>query len=362
MMNTAKPIFVFAFVLVLAAIGHAQSTMSGKVVEVLDGKTVVIEVASGKLTAGIKYIDVPEPEQPLHQTVREHLEKLVLGKDVVFRASGFDPGKTFGQLYVKSADVALQMLRDGAAWQVPVDKSGQNEADSSAYQYHQNLARQEQRGVWGVKDLKPAWQFRADKLERARQAEIASEYVGQSAKSGNSSDFSNVVLDKPVRRSSNPWSDVNPYLKNPGPLVHGYNAASKSGYVGTSLMGLKDIENIPSGKTMAVDITYLYKQQEKNRTGKFVVTLFSVADQFHFLKANTIKVMVDEKSVFAGKPTRTTTNQEGKLVEKLTYEVSKAAVEKIVYGGDVTIQIGSYNFYPTQGLQLLLYNMLQVSS
>lgn len=360
-MKNPKLFFLLLAFLIGCVSAQAQTgVFAGKVVEVLNGRTVVIDTDGRKLTAEVEFIEVPEPEQPLHKTVREHLEKLVLGKTVEFRPHGISSGKTIGQLYVNSVDVALQMLRDGAAWQIPADRSGQKEGESSAYQYHQNQAKLEQRGVWGVKDMKPAWQFRAEKDDRSRQARIASEYVGSTGGEGN---FANVVLDKPARRN-NPWSDVNPYLKNPGPLVHGYNAASKTGYIGTSLMGIKELENLPQDVKMAVDITYVYKQDEKKgRTGKYVVTLFSVADQWRFLKANTIKVLVDEKTVFSGKPTRTTSKEDGKLVEKLTYEVSKAAVEKMVYGGEVSIQLGSsHMIYPSQGMQLLLYNMLQVAN
>lgn len=348
-------LFVLLAVALCAVSAQAQTRFAGRVVEVVNGRTVVIDTDGRKLTAEVQFIEVPEPEQPLYQTVREHLEKLVLGKNVEFRPHGITPGKAVGQLFVNSTDVALQMLRDGAAWQVPADKSGQNEADSSAYQFHQNQAKNEHRGVWGVKDMKTAWEFRSAKDERGRQDRIASEYLG----TGNGVANTKVA----TRRSTSPWSDINPYLKNPGPLVHGYNAASKTGYVGTALMGVAENETLPVGQKMAVDITYLYKQEDqKGRTGKYVVTVFSVGERSHFLTTNVLKVLVDEKSVFVGKPSRTTGKDDGKVVERLTYEVNKAAIEKMVYGGEVSIQVGKQILIPTQGVQLLLYNMLQVSN
>src|SRR5688572_23468736 len=122
-MKNPKPIPVLIITLIFASFGYSQSTLTGRVVEVLDGKTVVIEISSGRLTAVLQYVEVPEPEQQLHGTVREHLEKLVLNKDVVFRSTGLGQGRTFGQLYVNSADVAVQMLRDGAAWHISPEKS-----------------------------------------------------------------------------------------------------------------------------------------------------------------------------------------------------------------------------------------------
>ena len=76
---------------------------------------------------------------------------------------------------MSSSDVALQMLRDGAAWHVSPEQSGQKASESDAYEYHQPQAKLENRGVWGVKGLKPAWQFRAEKLEQMRQAQTAAE-------------------------------------------------------------------------------------------------------------------------------------------------------------------------------------------
>ena len=99
----------------------------------------------------------------------------------------------------------------------------------------------------------------------------------------------------------------------------------------------------------------------KVRKGRFVFTLVSVADEWRFLKANTVSVMVDEKTVFSGKPKRTTAKEDGKAVEKLSYDISKAAIERIVYGGEVTLKIGDYAIFPGQAVQLLLYNMLQVA-
>lgn len=360
-MRSTKLLSAFIFTLAFAAMGFSQSTLAGRVVQVLDGKTVVIQISSGTLTAELQYIDVPEPEQPLHGMVRQHLEKLVMDKEVTFKTSGFGSAKTFGQLFVNSSDIAIQMLRDGAAWHVSPEKSGQKASEGDAYEYHQTQAKLENRGVWGVKDLKPAWQFRAEKQEQIRQAQVAKESVNAGSSEARFETASSTTARKPVRREG-PWADVNPLMKDPGPLLHGYNAAGKTGWLSTPLMGVKELEGVPVDQKVACEVTYVYKQEsEKLRKGKFVFTLISVADEWRFIKENSVSVLVDEKNVFTGKPKRTTTKEEGKAVEKLTYEISKAAIEKVVYGGEVTLKIGKYNLYPGQGMQLLLYNMLQVA-
>ena len=144
--------------------------------------------------------------------------------------------------------------------------------------------------------------------------------------------------------------------------MNGYNAANRTGYVRTSFMDVKEQENPPADQKTAIDITYQYKQNDgKSRTGTFVLTVVSSSSQERFLKANSMTISVDEKNYTVGKPKRTMAKEDGKLVEKLTYELNKTTVEKIVYGGDVFIKISEYTLYPTAGLQLLLYNMLQVA-
>jgi endonuclease YncB( thermonuclease family) len=361
MKNLRQVLFV-ALILMLVGSGYSQSTMSGKVVEVIDGKTVVIEISSGKLTAELRYIEIPEREQPLYWTVRDHLEKLVLGKRVEFHPKGLMSAKTVGQLYVDGLDIAQQMLRDGAAWHITADKSGQKTEESSAYQYNQEQAKGEKRGVWGVENLKPAWEFRAEKIENARRQENALTV------SANVSDVGvKAVSTKPVAtRRPGMWPDINPNLKNVGALLNGYNAKTKMGYIGTSFLGVAEIdkEKENSGQRTEVNITYYYKEDDqKGRKGIFLVTVMSLANEWRFLQKNDLVVVADEKSTLIGKAKRTTfksTNSE-RVGETMTYEVSRSAIEKIVNGGDVIVKVGEYMIRPNHGLQLLLYNMLQVS-
>jgi len=346
-------------ILLLTSSVAAQSRIVGKVVEVLDGRTVVIDMDGRKVTAEMQFIEVPEADQPLNGTVREHLEKLTLGKTAEFHPAGFSPGKAFGRLFVGSADVAVQMLRDGAAWHVPADKSGQDAVENAVYKDHQDQARSEKRGVWGIDGMKPAWEHRAAKIEAERLARIEAE---RAAKAAADAYYEKAAAAKTPVRKPGVWGDENPWLKNPGALVHGYNAASGNGYVGTSLLGVKELENQPTDRKTAVDITYIYKQDGPNgRKGTFVLSVVSSAADWQFVTKNGLTVTVDEKTVLVVKPKRTAVREEGRAVEKLTFEVNKATLEKIVYGGEVFVKVGDLTFYPTQGFQLLLYNILQVA-
>src|SRR4051812_26362177 len=116
-MKNLKLLLALLFVITCSLTAFSQMKYEGTVVEVVDGKTVVIELPTrNKLTAELQYIEVPEPEQELHQTVREHLQKLLLGKQVEFLANQMKPTKTIGQVLAGGVDISQQMLRDGAAW------------------------------------------------------------------------------------------------------------------------------------------------------------------------------------------------------------------------------------------------------
>jgi endonuclease YncB( thermonuclease family) len=174
-MKYSRLILLIIFTLIFSVAAVGQRKFSGTVVDVVDGRTVVLEMpAGGKLTFELQYIEVPESEQQLHQTVREHLQQMVYGKQVEFLPRGFTETKTLGQLFVGGVDVSQQMLRDGAAWHISPEISGQDEAGRKNYIETEKQAKEEKRGVWGIEGLKPAWEFREEK-QKTLNAKISKE-------------------------------------------------------------------------------------------------------------------------------------------------------------------------------------------
>lgn len=361
-MINLRPTILILLVLFLTGSSFAQRKFSGRVVEVSDGKTVVIETGSGKLTAVLQYIEVPEQEQPLYQTVRDHFEKLVLGKSVEFYPQGVMVAKSFGQVYVGSLDIAQQMLRDGAAWHINSEQSGQSKPESAAYLYNQDQAKGEKRGVWSIENLKPAWQFREEKRQSAALHEQALSVPPTSAENTSQPASFNPV--KPVKKKPGMWGDINPSIKNIGALLNGYNAKTRTGYIGTSLLGVTELDKqtVDSQQKTLFDITYFYTEEDKKaRKGVFLVSVVSISNEWRFLKYNDLVVVVDDKSTVIGRAKRTTVNDGDTVRERLSYEVSRSSIEKIIDGGDVIIKIGDYMIKPGSALQLLLYNMLQIA-
>ncbi|MBK9154510.1 MAG: thermonuclease family protein [Chloracidobacterium sp.] len=355
-MSVLRSSFLIAIVLLVTIPFSAQTRMSGTAVRALDGRTLAVESGGRTVTVEIQFIEVPGSEQALHQTVREHLAKLAVGRTVEMVLRGFSNGRSIGRVSVDGKDIAIQMLRDGAAWHLDPEKTGQDAADAGACAYHQNQARLEGRGVWGVAGLRSPSELQTERSKELKSAE------NQLAVKPAAFEKPMPAVEKETLRRNGPWSDTNPHLKDPGALVHGYNAASRTGFVGTTLIGVKEKEGQAADHKTAVDITYLYTQEEQGRrTGRFTVSVISHSDEWRFLKQNTLVVHVDDKKYVVGKPGRETARENGKLVERLTYEVDRSTIEKVVFGGEVYIKIGDYAFYPTAGIQLILFNMLQVA-
>ena len=173
-MKNIKLIFQIFVLLLFVSSTFAQTRYFGTVTEIIDGRTIVVEPQPKvKVKIQLQYIEVPEAEQKLHGVVKTHLTNLLLNKNVEFKPKNFNQtAKPVGQVFLNGVDVSQQMLRDGAAWYATNEERFQNETESKVYQNYESLAKNEKRGVWSIADLKPAWEFRAEKAERKRQEQL----------------------------------------------------------------------------------------------------------------------------------------------------------------------------------------------
>src|SRR4051794_13535028 len=107
--------FLFVATIALSAqLCPAQNRFFGKVVEIVDGRSFVLEAPTGRVHCTLQYVEVPEPEQALHQTVIDHLGALTLGKNAEFQIVAMTSSKLTGRMTVDGIDISLQLLRDGA--------------------------------------------------------------------------------------------------------------------------------------------------------------------------------------------------------------------------------------------------------
>lgn len=326
------------------SVASSQHRTAGEVVEVLDGKTVVVAVPTGRVNVELQYIDVPEDGQPLHAAMKDHLKALLVGKAVELQTKGFSREKLTGKLLLNGVDVSQQMLRDGAAWHLAFERSGQNRTEFVAYAESETLAKLEKRGVWSVNGLEPAWEYREKKQARLIPAKTTTAVLSES---------------KQTAKFKKYWSDTNPRMKAPSLVSHGFHAPTQTGFLATPLLGVKNGPDQPLSQKTAVQIHYYYTERaNKGRTGYFLLSVVSIADDWRFKGPSTMVLDVDGKKFTIGKPTKESDKGESQQVEKLVYQLDAAMVERIANGGEVALKISDYMIIPRPILQMILRDMV----
>lgn len=323
--------------------------MAGEVIDVIDGKTVMLKIASGTLKVELQYIEVPSAGHEIHDRVVHHLKQLVLGKVVEYRPKLMLSDRTIGRILVRDADISQQMLRDGAAWHVAQELSGQDPAEYDKYAAMQAAAKRENRGLWSFTETRPPWEIRASNIaqSRANAAITMKEPVAE-----------RVSTVKPRGK----WGDTNPNLGNVGALLNGFNAETQMGYLSTSPIGVMEVDQArAAAHKWAIDFTYIYKENGSDgRKGTFYFTVLSSSKSWRFAKNNDLTFLGD--SAVIGRAARSTfIDRNGNHWEQLRYEISRRSMERIVNGQNVRLRIGNDLVEPLVGLQLMLYNMLQLS-
>ena len=371
-MKNIKLILILAALIFVVNNTFGQSRIGGRVVGVIDGKTVAIEMPNGsRLTAVLQYIEVPEPDQPLHKIAAEHLSALVLDKKVEFRARSITPLKTAGSLYVNNIDIGQQMIRDGAAWYAILEKSGQEATESATYQSNEALAKAEKRGVWSIADLKPSWEIRAEAKENRRRQEekIAREAAELAAKTAEATPVKpKVVVRQQLSTESQMWAGTNEKfgkmpenVTNIGGLMIGYNPMAKIGFAATPLLKI-EVADKDGSQAIGVGIAYLYGDDErKGRQTVYLVGVESESRDFRFLKFNDLTVTADNQKIVVGKAKRAARQTDFSAKEFLTYEIKRSVIVKIANAKNVQIKVGNYSGKVPENIQAMLLNLLKAS-
>jgi endonuclease YncB( thermonuclease family) len=134
---------------------------SGKVVEVHDGDTIVVDVGDGRRRVRLAEIDAPELAQPFGPESKAALEKRVAGKTVRVTWSAFDKwGRVVGNVYHDGGRWANnEMLACGMAWQYKEYSKDENLARLEA------IVRSRKLGLWSQAAPQAPWDYRKAKKE-----------------------------------------------------------------------------------------------------------------------------------------------------------------------------------------------------
>ena len=137
-----------------------ESSVSGKIVTVLDGDTYDIMIGNEKIRVRMEGIDAPERGMPFYQVSKRYLSELCFGKQVTLDVTGKDIyGRTLGFTYLNDGrELGAEMLKAGLAWHYKYYNS------DTALANLELEARKLRKGLWVDKNPKSPWEIR--KLRR----------------------------------------------------------------------------------------------------------------------------------------------------------------------------------------------------
>ncbi|HFG8026080.1 TPA: thermonuclease family protein [Salmonella enterica subsp. enterica serovar Oranienburg] len=136
--------------LLLILVPAVQATLTGRVVRVIDGDTVVVLTAPAtEVRIRLAGIDAPEKGQPFGQRARQFLASRGAGRVVEISGDSRDRyGRTLGTIWTDGRDINAELVCSGMAWAYRV----RNEV--------QNPAREQKKGPWQESSPVPPWQWR----------------------------------------------------------------------------------------------------------------------------------------------------------------------------------------------------------
>jgi endonuclease YncB( thermonuclease family) len=151
--------------LISSCLTHAD-TLTGRVVRVTDGDTIVVlDSANTQHKIRLTGIDAPERKQAFGTKSKEHLSDSVAGKFVVVDYNKRDYYKRIlGKVLLNNEDMNLEQIRAGLAWHYKKYQNEQTPTDRELYSKAEIEAREARRGLWYDPEPVPPWEYR--KLKR----------------------------------------------------------------------------------------------------------------------------------------------------------------------------------------------------
>ncbi len=353
-MKALKFIATISFVFIFAFSALAQRRVTGKVIEVIDGKTVKVKLSNGSIMpVTLQYIEVPEYDQPLNQAVKDHLSKLILAQTVDVNPRGIKDSKTVGQVSLNGVDIAQQMIRDGAAWYAIPDKNGQNLNESAKYQSQEALAKAEKRGIWAEENLLPAWEHRAareqaeiqaekDALEKIKQNAIAARAQTESFEVAKNSRANPKHVD---RTDQILWANPNVDLTEI-PDANGLITSRIDIFDKDVVMTASSYYDLSNGKEKRrVESRTMYLGSIKGGSGKELVSIgfLTKSPNKSLQNSNNLTIEADGKTFKIGKAFRLEKN-DGKIHEEmLIYYFDLDVLTTIATAARVKFNLGEFS-------------------
>lgn len=147
--------------LLLLPLSTLAGDLTGKVVHVSDGDSMIVLTNGTEQRVRMHGIDAPERKQPYNRKARQSLAELVAGKTVTVQYDKEDKyGRIVGKVLVDGTDAGLVQLQRGMAWFYRFYQEELEPEDRAAYAQAEDLARRDRLGLWAELQPVPPWEFR----------------------------------------------------------------------------------------------------------------------------------------------------------------------------------------------------------
>ena len=152
-------------IILLLILAHSitlADTLTGRVVRVTDGDTIVIlDTNNAQHKIRLQGIDAPERKQAYGTKSKEHLSDSIAGKFVVVEFDKRDRYKRIlGKVLLSDQDMNLEQIKAGLAWHYKKYQDKQAATDRVKYSDAEEDAKRNKRGLWTDRAPVSPWQYR----------------------------------------------------------------------------------------------------------------------------------------------------------------------------------------------------------
>lgn len=146
------------FLAPFVALPAENAVLAGRVTRVIDGDTLDVLLASGRIRVRLHGVDAPERDQPGGPESTQWLQQRVLDRDVLIEPVSQDRyERMLAVLYLDDANLNRDLLRLGHAWAY----RRYLRAADRIFCDIEHAARRQLSGVWGQDAPRAPWEFRA---------------------------------------------------------------------------------------------------------------------------------------------------------------------------------------------------------
>jgi len=162
-------IFTFLAIVTLGLTGMAgaaERQLPGRVLRVVDGDSLILDVRGSQYRVELADIDAPELNQPWGQEAAQWLQRRLTGSFVVVNwVDSTVDGRVRGSLTFKNGDPGTDLLHSGLAWCTigPVTRTPYEQ--NHPYRDAEAAARLARRGLWSDDHAIPPWEWRRQGLQ-----------------------------------------------------------------------------------------------------------------------------------------------------------------------------------------------------